>query len=181
MEHSVEPRLRCLVADQLGIDPTELSAEISLTDDLAADSLDLLELVVELESQFGITLPESLLDEVHRYGDLVDVVTTLCTHERTADAVSPLVWSRVVPEGGGSILERAGRLTPYSVEDIVDDALHAGPGARLEMSVPTTTTDSVIARLTDDLAWLEPRGIHVSVHRDRALDAAGPGPHPHAA
>src|SRR5262245_19304675 len=48
----VEPRVRWLVAEQLGVGVDELAPEVSLTDDLAADSLDLAELVVVVEVEF---------------------------------------------------------------------------------------------------------------------------------
>lgn len=180
MSNSVEPRLRRLVADQLGIDPADLAPDISLTDDLAADSLDLLELATEIEREFDIALPEALLDDAHRYGDLLDAVVSRHAGGRALADADPLVWSRVVPGSGGSILERAGRLTPYAAEDIAEDALHAGPGARLEMSVPSSTSDGIIARLAEDFAWLELRGVRVSVHRNPVLDP-GAGSRPHAA
>ncbi len=181
MSDNVEPRVRRLVAEYLGVDPDELAADVSLTDDLAADSLDLLELAIVLEGQFGIVIPESLLDDVHRYGDLVDAVTTLSARHQPFDDVTPVVWARVVSGAGSGVLARAGELTPYTAEDIAADALHAGPGAHLEMSVPTDTSDRTIARLANDFAWLETRGVQVSVRRDRTVDPAGKRPHPHAA
>ena len=183
MSETVEPRVRRLVADHLGVDLDQLGADVSLTDDLAADSLDLLELALVLEGQFGIVIPEALIDDLHRYGDLVDVVQALFAQQHAPVAVeTPVVWARVVPAGDGGVatLERAGQLTPYTAETIADDALHAGPGARLEMCVPTDTTDVVLARLEDDFAWLERRGVRVSVRRDQAVNAAAAN-HPHAA
>ena len=183
MIDNVESRVRCLVAEFLGVDASDLGPEISLTDDLAADSLDLLELVLALEGRFGIAIPEAVIDGMHRYGDLVDVVEALAAEQHApAGAEAPLVWARVVPgpDHGEVVMERAGTLTPYQAEDIADDALHAGPGAQLEMCVPTATSDLDLARLEGDFAWLERRGIRVSVRRDRAVDAAG-GQHPHAA
>lgn len=180
MSETVEPRVRRLVAEHLGVDLDELAPDVSLTDDLAADSLDLLELALVLEGQFGIVIPETLIDDLHRYGDLVDVVQALYAQQQVpAAGETPVVWARVVPVGG-AILERAGQLTPYTAETIADDALHAGPGARLEMCVATDTTDVVLARLEDDFAWLERRGVQVSVRRDRAVNAAA-AKHPHAA
>src|SRR5437867_5789511 len=49
-----ESRLRGLVAETLGVSPEELSSEVSLADDLAADSLDIAELVVRLEGELGV-------------------------------------------------------------------------------------------------------------------------------
>jgi len=184
MSETLEPRVRRVVAEYLGVDAEELGPAVSLTDDLAADSLDLLELALALEAQFGIAIPESVIDDVHRYGDLVEVVQALHARQHAPAAPDiPVVWARVLPADGRSdtILERAGQLTPYTAETIADDALHAGPGARLEMCVPTDTSDVTLTRLADDFAWLERRGVQVSVRRDRAVDPATRGTHPHAA
>jgi acyl carrier protein len=71
MEQQVEPRVRRLVAESLGVGPEELTPEVSLTDDLAADSLDLVELAVALEAELGADVPARLLQQVRTYGDLV--------------------------------------------------------------------------------------------------------------
>ena len=184
MSEPVEPRVRRVVAEHLGVDLEELGPAVSLTDDLAADSLDMLELAIALEGQLGIAIPESLIDDLHRYGDLVDMIRALhAAQHAPATPELPMVLARVLPADGrtDAILERAGQLTPYTAETIADDALHAGRGARLEMSVPTNTSDATLGRLEEDFAWLERRGVHVSVRRDRAVDPAARGSHPHAA
>jgi acyl carrier protein len=73
----VESRLRCLVADHLGVDAQELGSRVSLREDLAADSLDLLELALVLEREFAISVPDRVLDGVLSYGDLVDTTIDL--------------------------------------------------------------------------------------------------------
>jgi acyl carrier protein len=76
-EKSVEPRLRWLVAEQLGVGEEELVADTSLVDDLAADSLDLLELALAIEAEFGFDLSEDALDGVRTYADLAALVADL--------------------------------------------------------------------------------------------------------
>ena len=71
---AVEERVRALVAEHLGVDRETLARDVSLTDDLAADSLDLLELGVVLEASFGIVVPLRTIDRVRTYGDLLDTV-----------------------------------------------------------------------------------------------------------
>jgi len=68
-------------------------------------------------------------------------------------------------------LQRAGELTPYAAETIGEDALRAGPGARLEVTVEGGTDDAGLGRVQDQFAWLRARGIQVDVHRD---DRVGP-------
>ena len=182
MFESAEPRIRRLVADYLGVSADELTPEVSLTDDLAADSLDLVELALALEGEFGIEVPERAIDEVRTYGDLVETAVALTRGQRARETsgagAPPLVWSRVVPAGmaATSGLQRADELTPYSAEEIADDALRAGRGARLEVTVHAATSDAGVAWVQDQFAWLGKRGVDVSVHRDHP-DAGAQRPH----
>ena len=171
----VEPHVRCLVADHLGVGPEDLAPEVSLRDDLAADSLDLVDLALVLEGEFGITVPEAVLEEVRTYGELVGAVEAL-VRRREADGahangdLTP-VRVRVVPAPGRMTgdLERTDWLTPYTAETIAEDALRSGPGARLEVSVPPDLSDAELAGFRDQLAWLDDRRIQVRVWRDRQL------------
>jgi acyl carrier protein len=180
-EAAVEPRVRRLVSETLGLDAGDLTREISLTDDLAADSLDLAEVVITVEEEFGITLPESAVDGVRTYGELVSLVQlgVRQLRARQANAESerppPFIWARVTPpawHATGS-LERTGWLTPYTVETIVDSALRAGPGTRLEMGVPRNLGKGMLTRIRKELAWLDRRHIAVDVHRDPQLPLVG--------
>jgi acyl carrier protein len=149
----VEPRVRRVVADTLGVGGEELGAEVSLVDDLAADSLDLVEIAVALEAELGIAVPERLLEEVRTYGELVDATVWLARVRGTADAEAdveaPSAWTRLVAPAArraGELL-RADRLTPYVLASIVDDARAAGRGARLEVTVAPGTTEDGLARV----------------------------------
>jgi acyl carrier protein len=167
-----ELRVRRVVADALGVGLEELVREVSLRDDLAADSLDLVELVLALEAKFGITVPDRVLDLVRSYGDLVETTVDLIRARRAAESRSaeqPARFvARVVPSEGrsGGILERGGWLTPYIVETIAEDALRAGRGARLVVTVAASTEDTGLARVRDDFACLGERGILVTVWRE---------------
>ena len=66
----------------------ELLCDVSLRDDLAADSLDLVELVVALEGEFAIVVPERILDQVRTYGDLVHTTTLLIRACREAEVLA---------------------------------------------------------------------------------------------
>lgn len=187
MGHSFEARVRRVVSDHLGVEPEELLSDVSLIDTLAADSLDLLELALALEEEFQIVLSESVIESVRTYGDLVAAVDLgLGRHEAQHPIAAEFVervWARVIspaPQSGGD-LQRAGWLTPYTTQTIAEDALHAGRGARLEITVSPELPDARIARLQQELAWLATRGIHVQIRRDHHLGAAGPRARPHAA
>jgi acyl carrier protein len=180
-EEAVEPRVRRLVSETLGVDAVDLTRELSLPDDLAADSLDLAEVAIAVEEEFGFTFPESVIDELRTYGDLVSVVQLAVRelHARQAAAESqrppPFIWARVRPPESHStaIIERTGWLTPYTVETIVESALRAGPGARLEMAVPLNLGKRAVRRIREELAWLDRRHIAVEVHRDPELPLVG--------
>ncbi|TMA76180.1 MAG: acyl carrier protein, partial [Deltaproteobacteria bacterium] len=133
-----EPRLRHLVAEHLGIDTDELTANESLTEDLAADSLDLVELALAIEEEFSITLPEPMLTDVRTYGELANVIQTL-DHQRCvveATEMPAYVSARLMParEHASGDRHHGGWLTPYTAQAIVEDALGAGRGARLEVT-----------------------------------------------
>jgi acyl carrier protein len=184
----VEPRVRRLVADHLGVDAEELTHDVSLTDDLAADSLDLLDLALVLEKEFNIGLPESALECVRTYGDLLHTVQLLSARRRESELVADgelvpaLVWARVSrPSDRGVELQRAGWLTPYTAEEITEDALRVGRGAILDVTVSSSVTDTGLARLQHEFSWLGERGVQVTVRRDHHRGLLGPGLHPHAA
>ena len=191
MSEFVEPRVRRVVADHLGVGLEELAPDVSLIDDLAADSLDLVELAVEIERQFGISLPEALIDEIRTYGDIVDTVLQLTRAQREAEfravaGARPMqIHARVVPppaRPNDAPLQRAGWLTPYTAQTIAEDALTAGPGTRLELTVPAKLSDLVVTRLQQQFAWLGDRGVSVQVQRETHQGRQQPSrPRPHAA
>ena len=191
MSEFVEPRVRRVVADRLGVSLDELASDVSLIDDLAADSLDLVELAVEIERQFGISLPEALIDEIRTYGDIVDVVLRLTRAQReeefrAATGSRPMhIHARVVPPPArphDATLQRAGWLTPYTAQTIAEDAITAGPGTRLELTVPAKLSDLVVTRLQQQFAWLGARGVQVQVQRETSHGRQQSSrPRPHAA
>ena len=87
-EDSVEPTVRRLVADRLGVDADALGADVTLREDLAVDSLDLIELAVALETEFGITVPNRMLARVRTFGDVVGATDRL-VRARVVTTVAP--------------------------------------------------------------------------------------------
>jgi acyl carrier protein len=159
----LEPRVRVLVAETLGVDAAELSPHVSLTDDLAADSLDLTEVAVRLESEVGIALPDAVVDCIRTYGDLVRAAVASFGAPPAAPETRPVpIWTRLVSSGGE--LLRADFLTPYVAETLAEDAVRAGRGARLEVRLGAMD-DACVARLREELAWLARHGVDVSVAR----------------
>ena len=72
MEHDeVFDKVREVVVDQLNVDESEVTEEASFIDDLGADSLDIVELVMALEEKFGIDIPDTEAENVKTVGDAV--------------------------------------------------------------------------------------------------------------
>ena len=152
-----------LLARQLGVGSNELAPESSLADDLAVDSLELVEIAMAVEDELGVTLPQRMLDDVRTCAELVDGILGLTAERRPrATRRPPLAWSRVTPPNGAGACVRVDRLTPYAVETIADDAAQAGWGARLEVAVLSRTEPS-LGWVRRRFARLLVRGVRVEV------------------
>ena len=161
MEMRLEETIRRVVAMELGVAPEALTPEVSLTDDLATDSLDLLELTISLEEALGLTFSSDTIERVRTYGELVSVVIGTA-RSRPLTAGTRLVQASVVSERG--CLMRVGSLTPYTLEEVEEDARRAGPGARLEIDVEAPD-DTACTTLSARFAGLETHGVTVTVRR----------------
>ncbi len=64
-------RLRKIVADRLGVDEVQIVPEASFVEDLNADSLDLVELIMSLEEEFGIQIPDEDAEKIRTVGDAI--------------------------------------------------------------------------------------------------------------
>jgi acyl carrier protein len=65
-------KLQEIIADQLGIDAADVHAESSFKDDLSADSLDLFEMVMSMEEEFGVEIPSEDLEKIQTVQDIID-------------------------------------------------------------------------------------------------------------
>ena len=63
-------KIKELVAEQLGVEVAELTVETSLKDDLNADSLDLFQIIMSLEEEFGIEIPTEDTESIATIGDI---------------------------------------------------------------------------------------------------------------
>ena len=67
-------KIRDIIAEKMDLDPSEITEESSFKDDLGADSLDLLELVMALEEEFGIEIPTEDLEQIATVGDVIKYI-----------------------------------------------------------------------------------------------------------
>src|SRR5262252_6271569 len=132
MEMRLEETIRRVVAAELGVAPESLAPDVSLVDDLATDSLDLLELAMSLEEALGLTFSSDTIEQVRTYGELVSAVIGTA-RSRPLAAGTRLLQASVVTDTG--CIVRMGSLTPYTLEEVEEDARRAGPGARLEIEL----------------------------------------------
>ncbi|MDD5433822.1 MAG: acyl carrier protein [Nitrospira sp.] len=71
---SVEEKVKKIVAEQLGVDEEEVTSEASFVEDLGADSLDTVELVMAFEEEFGIEIPDDDAEKIITVQNSVDYI-----------------------------------------------------------------------------------------------------------
>ncbi|HWZ44151.1 MAG TPA: acyl carrier protein [Candidatus Saccharimonadales bacterium] len=71
---SVEDRVKQIIADQLGVDPSEVTPGASVVDDLGADSLDRVELAMAFEEQFALEIPDEDAEGIATVQDAIDYI-----------------------------------------------------------------------------------------------------------
>ncbi|MFO0867669.1 MAG: acyl carrier protein [Pirellulales bacterium] len=71
---SVADRVMDIVAEQLGVDREKINRDTSFVNDLGADSLDTVELVMELEDEFDIDIPDDAAEKIQTVGQAIDFI-----------------------------------------------------------------------------------------------------------
>ena len=67
-------KVKGIIVEQLGVADTAVTMEASFIDDLGADSLDIVELIMAIEEEFDIEIPDSVAEKVVTVGDVVDYI-----------------------------------------------------------------------------------------------------------
>ena len=70
----IEARVKAIIVDKLGVDESEVTPNASFTNDLGADSLDTVELIMELEKEFGMSIPDDQAEKIATVQDAVDYI-----------------------------------------------------------------------------------------------------------
>ena len=71
----IASRVKAIIVDKLGVEESEVTNEASFTNDLGADSLDTVELIMEFEKEFNVTIPDDQAEKITTVGDAVDNAT----------------------------------------------------------------------------------------------------------
>ena len=70
----VSTKVKAIIVDKLGVDEAEVTTAASFTDDLGADSLDTVELIMEFEKEFDIQIPDDKAEKIATVGDAVSFI-----------------------------------------------------------------------------------------------------------
>jgi acyl carrier protein len=73
-EKSIEQRVKDIIVEQLGVKPEQVTPEAKFIEDLGADSLDTVELVMALEEEFGNEIPDEQAEKLQSVGDVIKFV-----------------------------------------------------------------------------------------------------------
>lgn len=72
MAQDVETKVDSIIVDKLGVDESEVTREANFTNDLGADSLDTVELIMEFEKEFDISIPDEDAENIATVGNAID-------------------------------------------------------------------------------------------------------------
>lgn len=75
MSDALAGQIRKLVAEQLGVDQNQVTPQAAILDDLGADSLDVVELVMAIEENFDLEIPDEAIEAMKTIGDIETYVT----------------------------------------------------------------------------------------------------------
>ena len=75
----IASRVKAIIVDKLGVEESEVTTEASFTNDLGADSLDTVELIMEFEKEFGISIPD---DQAEKIVTVCDAVSYIEEHSK---------------------------------------------------------------------------------------------------
>ena len=71
----IAQKVKAIIVDKLGVEESEVTMEASFTNDLGADSLDTVELIMEFEKEFNIAIPDDQAEKIVTVGQAIDYIT----------------------------------------------------------------------------------------------------------
>jgi acyl carrier protein len=74
---AIESKVKAIIVDKLGVEESQVTPEASLTADLNADSLDTVELIMEFEKEFGVSIPDEETQKINTVQDVIDYIEKL--------------------------------------------------------------------------------------------------------
>lgn len=72
MANDIEGTVKSIIVEKLGVDESDVTEDASFTNDLGADSLDTVELIMEFEKEFDLTIPDEEAEDIATVGDAID-------------------------------------------------------------------------------------------------------------
>lgn len=74
----VAAKVKAIIVEKLGVEESEVKPEASFTNDLGADSLDTVEMIMEFEKEFGVTIPDEEAEKIATVGDAIAFIEANC-------------------------------------------------------------------------------------------------------
>ena len=75
MANDLEAKVKSIIVEKLGVDEDDITNDASFTNDLGADSLDTVELIMEFEKEFDLTIPDEEAEQIATVGDAISYLT----------------------------------------------------------------------------------------------------------
>ena len=73
-EKSIDEKVKDIIVEQLGVNPEQVTPQASFIEDLGADSLDIVELVMAFEEEFSVEVPDEDAEKLHTVGDVINYI-----------------------------------------------------------------------------------------------------------
>ena len=70
----ISSKVKAIIVDKLGVDEAEVTEQASFTNDLGADSLDIVELIMQFEKEFGVTIPDDQAEKIQTVGQAIEYI-----------------------------------------------------------------------------------------------------------
>ena len=127
----IESKVKAIIVDKLSVEETEVTNEASFTNDLGADSLDTVELIMEFEKEFGISIPDDQAEKITTVGDAIAYIEA--NAKLSILLIKGMELKRVVVTGLGAITP-LGNTLPETWEGIINGKSGAGPITQFDAS-----------------------------------------------